>query len=264
MSKELRSVVAGVNCRSADDAASYIDGYAAVFDSPTIIWDFEETIAPGAFSRALSEGQDVRTLFNHDSNYPLARTANGTLTLKEDSKGLWTESRVSSNPTSDSVLDYIKTGLVSGMSFSFTVRKQEWKFNEPGSGQLDRRIITEVGLLYDVGPVTYPAYEATSIKMRDEATKMHNEARSRYFATRDELGSDFVYKESRSEDGIWMLEVVEGQRDAELRRQQEEAAAAAKLGDEQAQAEADALSRELALRVAVARLQLKSLRDFNR
>lgn len=193
-----------VEARAAEEAV-YLDGYAALFNAPTVIWDFEETIAPGAFSRVLKEAPDVRALFNHDPNYPLARTKNGTLNLREDGSGLWTESRLSSNPTSDSVADYVRTGLVSGMSFAFTVRKQEWVFQELGSSQLDRRVITEVGLLYDVGPVTYPAYEQTSIKMREAARKLHEEARSRWEGRRSTFqvpqGFELVCREARGAGG---------------------------------------------------------------
>lgn len=189
-----------VEARAAGEGV-YLDGYAALFGAPTIIWDFEEVIAPGAFNRALGENQEVRALFNHDPNYPLARTKNGTLILREDGQGLWTESKLSSNPTSDSIADYVRTGLVSGMSFAFTVRKQEWVFQEIGSDKLDRRVITEVGQLYDIGPVTYPASEQTSIKMREAARKLHDEARSRWEGRRSTFqvpqGFELVCREAR-------------------------------------------------------------------
>lgn len=201
---------------NGDTRDDYIDGYAAVFNQPTIIWDFEEIIAPGAFKRALQENQDVRTLFNHDPNFPLARTKNGSLILREDATGLWTESRVSKNPMADSVVDHIRTGLVSGMSFAFTVRKNEWIFQEPGSDQMDKRIITEVGVLYDVGPVTYPAYEQTSAKIRSDAKKLHTEARTRWesrkVSVQVPLHSDVLVRECRGSapdnEEFWITEEV--------------------------------------------------------
>lgn len=228
MSLELRALKNKTEVRIGEGDATFIDGYAAVFDQPTIIWDFEEVIAPGAFKRALSEKQDVRALFNHDANYPLARSTIGTLVLREDKNGLWTEARISKNPTSDSVVDYVRTGLVSGMSFAFTVRKNEWQFQEPGNGSLDRRVITEIGVLYDVGPVTYPAYEQTSVKIRADAKKLHDEARSRWENARSARSSVSVplkygdsFAELRSGDA-WVRDAVEpevqpeaGMKDAE-------------------------------------------------
>ena len=213
MAMEIRSNLLSVAARAADGTSAksdVIEGYAAVFNEPTVIWDFEEVIAPGAFKRALSENQDVRALFNHDSNYPLARTKNGTLVMREDARGLWTESRVSSNPTSDSVVDYIRTGLVTGMSFAFTVRKNEWVFQPPGSEVMDKRIITEVGILYDIGPVTYPAYDQTSVKMRAESKKLHDEARSRWESRRSSfqvpVGVEDIFRECRSGGEVWEVE----------------------------------------------------------
>lgn len=209
-----------VDARAAD-AGDFLDGYAAVFNEPTIIWDFEETIAPGAFSRALKEKQDVRSLFNHDPNYPLARTKNGTLILREDKTGLWTESSISkTNTKSQDVLDHVRRGDVDGMSFAFTVRKQEWIFQELGSELLDRRVITEIGVLYDIGPVTYPAYEQTSIKVREAAKKMHQEARSRWESRRSTFqvpaGFDLVCREARGAgaDEAW---AADAEKDHEFR-----------------------------------------------
>lgn len=201
---ELRTNPAIQITSRSKEGVEYLDGYAAVFNERTVIWYFEELIAPGAFERALGEKQDVRTLFNHDANYPLARTKNDSLILREDSKGLWTESKLSKNATSDSVADYVRTGLVSGMSFAFTVKRQEWIFQENGSDQMDQRVITEIGTLYDVGPVTYPAYEQTSIKMRKEAKSLHEEARSRWDTRRSvfqvPVGFELVCREARGQE----------------------------------------------------------------
>lgn len=183
-----------VEVRGKDAEKRTIEGYASVSNVPTVIWYFEEVIAPGAFSRALEElaegKQDVRSLFNHDANYVLGRTARngnpGTLILREDSKGLWTETtppELGKSPHADSVVESIRRGDVSGMSFAFTVAKQEWEFfDSPGSDQMDRRTITEIGMLYDIGPVTYPAYDQTSVGLRikGDAKKEHDEARCRW------------------------------------------------------------------------------------
>lgn len=201
-----------VQARATDDKSQYLDGYAAVFNQRTKIWYFEEQIAPGAFARAISEAQDVRSLFNHDPNYPLGRTKYSTLVLREDSKGLWTETRISKNNTKAAdVYDHVQRGDVDGMSFAFTVRKQEWIFQPEGSDEMDLRIITEIGTMYDVGPVTYPAYEQTSVKVRDAAKAMHTEARGRWESRRVSIqvpaGFDFVCREARGqgpdEDAQW-------------------------------------------------------------
>jgi hypothetical protein len=65
-------------------------GYAAVFDKfSEDMWGFKEKIAKGAFAESLKRQDDVRMLFNHDPNFVIARTTNGTLKLREDDKGLY-------------------------------------------------------------------------------------------------------------------------------------------------------------------------------
>ena len=65
-----------------------ISGCAAVFDTETVIAGlFRERIAPGAFREAIAR-DDVRALFNHNPDLVLGRKSAGTLTLREDAKGL--------------------------------------------------------------------------------------------------------------------------------------------------------------------------------
>src|SRR5215472_6397876 len=82
----LRAVVA----KDEDDAAEFaLEGIAASYDKLSDdLGGFRERIAPGAFSRALREGHDVRCTFNHDSNHVLGRTSSGTLNIFEIPKGL--------------------------------------------------------------------------------------------------------------------------------------------------------------------------------
>ena len=86
--RQTRSLPQRFETREAGDGALYIEGYFAVFNSPYELWEgATEIIKPGAFSGCLS--QDVRALINHDTTLVLGRTKAGTLTLKEDSRGLW-------------------------------------------------------------------------------------------------------------------------------------------------------------------------------
>ena len=76
-----------------DDGELYIEGYFAVFNSPYVIMDgVTEIVAPGAFSDTL--GEDIRALTNHDTTLVLGRNKAGTLTLREDSHGLWGSIRI--------------------------------------------------------------------------------------------------------------------------------------------------------------------------
>jgi hypothetical protein len=138
-----------------------IKGSAAVFRSVTDLGPFTEEIAPGAFDNALKDG-DVRGLFNHDSNFVLGRTKSGTMSLKATNDSL--DYDIPELPKSRTdVAESIERGDVDGNSFSFSVRKDEWTRNDNGK---DHRVIVEIDTLYDVGPVTFPAYADTSVAMR--------------------------------------------------------------------------------------------------
>lgn len=137
-------------------------GHAAVFDSPIEIgsW-FREQIKPGAFARAVGE-DDVRALFNHDENFVLGRTVSKTLALREDEKGLAVEIiPPDTQLVRDLVLSPIERGDVSQMSFAFRVRKEEWD----ETGDVPVRTLLEVEL-FDVSPVTFPAYPTTDVGLR--------------------------------------------------------------------------------------------------
>jgi HK97 family phage prohead protease len=142
-----------------------IVGYAALYYDPEDIdgttYDLGdgvlEMIAPGAFSRALREGQNVRGLFNHDMNLVLGSTRSGTMQLACDARGLKFSIRVANTTIGRDLCEHIKRGDVSGCSFSFTVVKQA--LTEQKSGLLIR-VLQDLNV-YDVGPVTTPAYSGT-------------------------------------------------------------------------------------------------------
>lgn len=147
------------------DGAATISGYAAVFNTETNIGDlFREAVHPDAFNEALGR-DDVRLLFNHDPNQVLARTKNGSLRLSVDGVGLRYEASLDpTDPDVARLLPKIKDGRVSESSFGFRVTAQEWKDARPP--QLPLRIVRGVEL-FDVSPVTYPAYASTTVEARD-------------------------------------------------------------------------------------------------
>jgi len=146
-----------------------LEGYSAVFNEQYDIGYFVETIKPGAFARALKDKQDVRCLFNHDSNNLLARSKSGTLALSEDSTGLFFSATTDPEMTiAADVQRMIARGDLDGCSFAFSVAKQTWREEKDDAGEMVLyRDIEDVDL-YDVGPVTYPAYEGTSVKTRSK------------------------------------------------------------------------------------------------
>ena len=159
MSKEIRSGEP-VEIRAEGDTIS-VSGYAAVFNSETIIGgSYREQIAPGAFADAIGR-DDVMFLINHDG-LPMARTKSGTLTLAEDERGLYMSAELdSSDPDVRAIVPKMKRGDLDKMSFAFSPEVQSWD----DSGDMPLRTIRQASL-YDVSVVTYPAYQDTDIGLR--------------------------------------------------------------------------------------------------
>jgi HK97 family phage prohead protease len=147
-----------------------IVGHASVFNTEADIggW-FLESVAPGAFRRAIVE-DDVRALFNHDANFVLGRNRAGTLRLSEDEVGLVIEVDPPDTQAARDIMVSIERGDVSQMSIGFQVLKQEW--DETGD-VLKRRILE--ARLFDVSPVTFPAFPTTDVALRslEEFRKAH-------------------------------------------------------------------------------------------
>lgn len=169
---ERRMTPAGeIKVETRADGGKALTGYAAVFhregDAGTeyrLAADVVERIAPTAFARALAEKHDARALFNHDPNMLLGRAAAGTLRLSTDARGLKYEIDLPDTQVGKDVAASVARGDLTGSSFAFAINGKDGQRFEKGK-DFDVRHITDVNL-YDVGPVTYPAYEGTSTALR--------------------------------------------------------------------------------------------------
>ena len=149
------------------EEGSTLKGHPATFNDVYDLGMFEERIAPGAFDNVM--GDDVRALFNHDPNQILGRTTAGTLRISLDKQGLFSE--IDLPDSAVQLREAITRGDVTQMSFGFTVKKDEWEVLDEETGK-ERRTITEIGRLYDVSPVTFPANPNTDVALRSrEAAK---------------------------------------------------------------------------------------------
>ena len=153
-----------------------LEGYAAVFDSPTRIdsWEgrFDETIAPGAFAKTIRETTPVLQ-FDHGQHPLIGSIPIGTVKrLKEDDRGLYVEARMSDNWLIQPVRDAIEGGGITGMSFRFSVVREEW---DETRSDAPLRTLKELRVA-ELGPVVWPAYEATSVSVRSRQIAAELEA----------------------------------------------------------------------------------------
>lgn len=172
-----------------------LEGYAAVFDSPTEIksWEgrFEETVARGAFTKTISERMPVLQ-FDHGKD---ARTGSVPIgkfeELREDEHGLYVRARMFDNAAVEPIRQAIEGGAIDGMSFRFRVVNEDWHDNEgkpvrdsdlanllydAGRRGPIKRTIREVQL-FEAGPVVFPAYQNTSVGVRSLVLSLSDEER---------------------------------------------------------------------------------------
>jgi HK97 family phage prohead protease len=170
--RELRTYTGTVELRMDGEDSDWpaeVTGVAAVVNQATDIggW-FEEEIARGAFDSALQGKIDIPVLFNHDANQIVGRTTSGTAKVWVNDAGHLAYSFVpdAKNPVHQHVVRSIQRGDITQSSFAFTVSRAMWSASAK-YGDDSYRTILEVKKLYDVSPVTYPAYSGTSVGSRD-------------------------------------------------------------------------------------------------
>lgn len=194
--RQVTIAAAKVQIRESGSSPSIV-GYAAVFyregesNTEYRIWsDYVERLDPGCFDRAIAEKHDARGLFDHDSQNLLGRVSNGTCNLTVDDVGLRFEIPFDKDdPDHQRVAAKIRRGDLSGCSFAFANASSEWEEKTDAAGaSLWIRNITDLDL-YDVGPVTYPAYEATEVGLRTSAPNRDEvvQARSALVSHREDL-----------------------------------------------------------------------------
>lgn len=161
--------------RAAGDDGKTLVGYPIVFDVWTEIggWEgnFLESLSPTCVTKTLAERSgSVRCLWNHGfdpsiGDKPLGKPA----IMKPDGRGLWTETPFIDRPYADDIRELVRTGTIDGMSFRFSVIKETWN-DDPGTSDRNPKGIPERTIdelrLFEFGPVTFPAYEATTAGVR--------------------------------------------------------------------------------------------------
>ncbi len=179
--------VAGIRSADTVDADGLtFEGYGAVFNSPTRIqsWegDFDEQIAPGAFRKSLRD-RTPKFQFDHGRHPLIGSIPIGMISdIHEDDRGLYVQARLGAHFIIDLVREAIASGAIDGMSFRFSVVRDEWRDKDGKPVKPDDvkrilyygeqperapllRILKEVRIA-EVGPVVWPAYDNTTAAVR--------------------------------------------------------------------------------------------------
>lgn len=161
--------------RAEGENEKYIEGYFAVFNQETELWPgCFERIAPEAFDNSL-KNNDIRCLFNHNSDFVLGRTANKTLELHTDAHGLY--GRVKINQDDSQAMDLyarVARGDISGCSFGFWPVREEC--TDRGNNVLWTVLEADT---QEVSICTFPAYPQTEIQARKRDFELTKEQKTK-------------------------------------------------------------------------------------
>lgn len=136
-----------------------LTGYAATFGNDTAIGGFTERIKQGAFTATLASGRDVLALSDHNQSAVLGRTKSGTLTLREDSKGLQFSLRLPDTQAGRDLVELASRGDLGGMSFGFVATDESWDGN---TRELRAVELHEISVVQ-----SWPAYNQTEVSLRN-------------------------------------------------------------------------------------------------
>lgn len=166
--KEIRAFDFEIRAEESEERGKFIEGRAIVFNQPTDLGWYSETIASGALDE--TDLKDVRLLVNHNTDMiPLARSRNNnensTMQLSVDEEGLKIRANldVENNSDARSLYSAIERGDISGMSFMFVVDKDAWDDLDTDH---PKRTITGIKRVMEVSAVIFPAYVQTSLEAR--------------------------------------------------------------------------------------------------
>lgn len=156
-----------------------IFGYAVVFDSLSEeMGGFREVIKPGSFTQTLADKSVRRHAFwNHESRLVLGSQENGSLVLRQDSKGIYFECRPQPTSYANDLMMLLRSGDVRKCSFGFMCAPGGSDWSESDDGQVLRTITN--AKLYEVSVVTEPAYVATEADCRTARDEFVRFQRSR-------------------------------------------------------------------------------------
>lgn len=161
-----------VELRARDDGQTIIEGYVVKWNQRSHVmtdwWGdkFVERVAKGAFSRSLSEKDEIVAFWAHKSHMILGSTKAGTLELTEDDVGLRYKIVPPDNTWGRDAVESIRRGDVSGTSFAFYVRKDDWEYL--AEEDLYQRTLLDVDLI-EISPTPLPAYPDSEAQISERS-----------------------------------------------------------------------------------------------
>lgn len=162
-----------------DEDLGRIEGRAVIFDTFTDLGWFKEKINRNAF-----DGVDLSNVvgtFNHNFDNVLGKTSKSTMRLSIDDRGLNYSIDIPNTTIGRDLAENVNNGNVDGASFMFSIKEQIWTDRE---GDIDEREITKIDRLFELGPVTMPAYPDTTAAKRSHDAQIPNHKTNKKYELR--------------------------------------------------------------------------------
>ena len=145
------------------DTDYYVEGYATTFDDPYILWECDGVQYKEVIDRHALDGADLSDVimqYDHGGRV-FARTGkSNTLLIEPQEHGLFMAADLSKTEQARSMYEDIAAGLVTKMSWAFTVQEDSY------DRQTHTRRILKIRKVYDVSAVSFPANPSTDISAR--------------------------------------------------------------------------------------------------
>ena len=165
--RELRVIELRAIDQEANSSEMIVEGRAVIYDSPTLMWEYEGTKYYEVIQRGALDGADLTDVpfkYNHSDNVMImARTRNKTLELMPDEQGLLIRARLADTTAGKDLYTLIRRGDIDKMSFAFTTKEESY------NKETHTRKIVRFKKIWDVAAVDIPAYDDTSILARSWA-----------------------------------------------------------------------------------------------
>lgn len=144
------------------DTDYYVEGYATVFNSPYLLYEFDGIKYFEVIDRNALDGADMSDIilqYDHQGKV-FARKSNNTLIVELDNHGLFICADLSKSKASKELYEEIDNGLITKMSWAFTVAEDSY------NNKTRTRTILKIKKVYDVSAVSIPACNDTDISAR--------------------------------------------------------------------------------------------------
>lgn len=158
---DVRTLTTNLTTRSSDDNGMTVEGYAMLYDQPSVPMPFVEYIDRGALDNV--DLSKVLLLYGHDLNSVLARSDAENLQLRADDKGLWFRATLPDTTLGRDTYTNVANGNLKGCSVGFKIGDDKWL--QGNDGQVIHHI-RSFDQLIEISITPIPAYTETSVDVQ--------------------------------------------------------------------------------------------------